>query len=108
MCYFNVFALSETALRIRLLLESYLAEKQGDLARTPAATEGYDAAALIGVRIDRLLAMRVAREQRGRILMVSAPLVLTSKLVHFTRSVWKRVLFGPAADDRTFEVWEDL
>ena len=108
MCYFNVFALSETALRIRFLLESYVAEKRGDTASTPGADEGYDAESLIGVRIDRLLAMGAAREQDGRIRMASAPLVLTSKLFHFARSVWRGVLFGPAADDRTSEVWKDL
>ena len=65
MCYFNVFALSETALRIRVLLETYLAEKRGETSSRPGVVEGYDAAALIGVRVDRLLSMGAAREQGG-------------------------------------------
>ena len=108
MCYFNVFALSETALRIRLLLESYLAEKRGDASWEPGIPKDYDAATLIKVRIDRLLAMGAVREENGKILAVSTPLVLTSKLFHFIRSIWKEVLFGSVPDDRTSEVWKDL
>ena len=40
--------------------------------------------------------------------MVSAPLVLTSKLFHFVRSIWKGVLFGPVEEGRTSEAWKDL
>ena len=108
MCYFNVFVLSETALRIRLLLESYVAEKRGDKGWDHGTLKAYDAAALIGARIDRLLAMEAAREQGGKILVVSVPLVLTAKLFHFIRSIWKGVLFGPVPDDRTSDVWKNL
>ena len=108
MCYFNVFALSESALRIRILLESYAAEKRGDPTWNSGSLKDYDAAALIGVRIDRLLALGAARERDGKIRAVSGPLILTAKLFHLIRSIWRRVLYGAALDDRTSDVWKDL
>ena len=108
MCYFNVFALSETALRIRLLLESYVAEKQGRSTVSPGTLRDYDASALIDVRIDRLLAMGAAREHEGKILAVSLPLIWTSKFFYVIRSNMRWLLFGSIVDDRTSEVWKDL
>ena len=101
MCYFNVFALSETALRIRLLTEFYLTEKWDDTGRSRGTIREYDAATMIRVRINRLLAMGAAREQNGKILMVSAPLVMTSKLFHLARLAWRAVLFGLTPEDIT-------
>jgi hypothetical protein len=109
MCYFNVFALSETALRIRFLMEAYAAEKRGGAgAWNSRSLEDYDAATLIGMRIDRLLTMGAARERDGKILVVSVPLILTARLFHFAGSAWKHVLFGAASDDRASEVWKNL
>ncbi len=108
MCYFNVFALSETALRIRLLLESYVAEKQGRSDRPSETLKNYNAESLIRVRIDRLLAMGAAREQNGKIVAVSLPLIWTSKLIHFVGLSFRRVLFGHAGEDRTPDAWKDL
>ena len=93
---------SETALRIRFLLESYLAEKRDQAGPAPGFEKEYDPATMIGVRIDRLLAMGAARGQDGKILMVNVPLILTAKLFHFARSVWRGVLFGSADDDRSW------
>lgn len=108
MCYFNVFALSETALRIRLLMNSYIAEKNNDDNWFPSVAEGYDATALIRSRIDRLLGMGAAREVSGKIVIVSFPLILTARFLHAISSAWKKLIFGTTPDSRTANVWRAL
>jgi hypothetical protein len=97
MCYFNVFALGETALRIRFLMESYIADRRGETRRDFGASSQYDPETMVGVRIERLLALGAACEQAGKIVMTNVPLVLTAKLFYNARSLWRGVLFGPEA-----------
>jgi hypothetical protein len=106
-CYFIVFALSETALRIRLLLKSYVAERQpGDgPAATPA--EEYDPAAMIGERIDRLLAMGAAREEAGKIFGSKGLVYYFALSIHCLSQVWRAAIFGAGSDGRSFVIWNE-
>jgi hypothetical protein len=103
--YFIFFALSETALRTRLLIERYVAERHG--AAGPAAGD-YHAGTMLAERIERLLAMGAAREEGGKLFGVRGLVSTFSWAVHTLTRAWRGVLFGRRPDSRTFVIWEDL
>jgi hypothetical protein len=96
--YFHFFLLSETALRIRILIEAYAAERSGVPAPLETTAAECDPRTMIGIRINRLLAMGAAREEGGRILACRSPLLLAARLSYACRSLWKVVLFGRSRD----------
>jgi len=106
-CYFILFALSETALRIRLLLGSYIAERQGSPEPGVTPPDGYNPAAMIDQRIDRLLAMGAAREEGTRIFRVKCLVYYYALSLHLLSHAWRTALFGASSDGRSFVIWKN-
>jgi hypothetical protein len=106
--YFIIFSLSETALRTRLLVERYVAERRGTAGPGPDPTEDYHAGTMLSERIDRLLAMGAAREERGKLLGVRGLIFYFSWAMHTLTRIWRGILFGRRPDSRTFVIWKDI
>jgi hypothetical protein len=105
-CYFNFFMMSETARRIRILVDVYVAERTEyeAMGYNHKAREEYNAAAMIDVRIARLLAAHAIQEKDGKLFATSSPMLFASRLVHF----WSQLLFGNSSDARTSKDWDRL
>jgi len=85
--YFHFFNMSETARRVRILME---VAEAGTLDADAIAAR-HPPAPLVEVRIERLLAAGQAVEREGRIALASSLLVLAARVVF----AWRRVLgFG--------------
>jgi hypothetical protein len=105
-CYFIFFTMSETARRIRILVDVYVAEQTEyeAVAYNNKAREEYNAQAMIDVRIERLTTFRAIHEKEGKLVPTFSLLLLASKLIH----LWRNILFGKSVDGRTSRDWNHL
>jgi hypothetical protein len=105
-CYYIIFTMSETARRIRILVDVYVAEQTEyeAMAYNKKASKDYNAKTMIDTRIDRLLGVGAIRERDGKIVVAFGATLLVSKLIRF----WRRVVFGNTSDGRTSQGWDRL
>lgn len=94
--YFHLFNMSDTARRIRILIDVYT---RGGIREDEAAAL-YDTSRMIDLRIERLLAAGQIRETGGRYVLSGSILYTAARVLHLWSALSGMALYREQKEDR--------